>query len=412
VPNLEEKVFIQVECGGMHTVALTNDGKVFTWGVNDEGCLGRPTSGNAWLGSKQHLEDSNYPGLARMPDGVHVVQVAAGDGFTFALAQDGCIYGWGCFKDDTSGNAAFSRTTEVQKLPVLVYSPETGRDGVKKIVAGSRHMMALTKRGEVLTWGIGNRGQLGRIASFGQGSDHDFLQDLEPAAVNGISSILDASSIVDVACGANTCFVIRKDGEVAGWGLNNVGQLSVPNEGDPAENVIWKPVLLENLEDVAAVAGGENHTLVLTKHGQVLAFGGSGYGPLGRTGVPTDDKESGNASFPVPAPVEAPEDLAGETVISIAAGPNVSGCITKEGNLYLWGQGTNHQLAKGDTEEDGIVPERVRRTKQLGMRSIRQLSFGGLHAALLANRQEDLQPAVAAAGPAPVANGAGPSGAN
>lgn len=34
---------LQIACGGMHTVALTEDGQIFSWGVNDEGALGRET---------------------------------------------------------------------------------------------------------------------------------------------------------------------------------------------------------------------------------------------------------------------------------------------------------------------------------------------------------------------------------
>lgn len=32
---------LKIVCGGMHTVALSNMGKVYTWGCNDEGALGR-----------------------------------------------------------------------------------------------------------------------------------------------------------------------------------------------------------------------------------------------------------------------------------------------------------------------------------------------------------------------------------
>ena len=28
-------------CGGMHTIALTNNGEVWTWGCNDDSALGR-----------------------------------------------------------------------------------------------------------------------------------------------------------------------------------------------------------------------------------------------------------------------------------------------------------------------------------------------------------------------------------
>ena len=32
---------MSVKAGGMHTVALTESGRVYTWGCNDEGALGR-----------------------------------------------------------------------------------------------------------------------------------------------------------------------------------------------------------------------------------------------------------------------------------------------------------------------------------------------------------------------------------
>lgn len=32
---------IKIVCGGMHTVALSSAGRVYTWGCNDEGALGR-----------------------------------------------------------------------------------------------------------------------------------------------------------------------------------------------------------------------------------------------------------------------------------------------------------------------------------------------------------------------------------
>jgi regulator of chromosome condensation len=67
--DLGEARAVQVACGGMHTVALTADGAVLTWGVNDEGALGRPTSGTAWQGSKEEKEDSFTPGRARLPEG-------------------------------------------------------------------------------------------------------------------------------------------------------------------------------------------------------------------------------------------------------------------------------------------------------------------------------------------------------
>lgn len=40
---------VQLACGGMHTVALTADDKIVTWGVNDSVALGRETSWDGGL---------------------------------------------------------------------------------------------------------------------------------------------------------------------------------------------------------------------------------------------------------------------------------------------------------------------------------------------------------------------------
>jgi regulator of chromosome condensation len=40
---------LKIVCGGMHTVALSSLGKVFTWGCNDEGALGREGAENTPL---------------------------------------------------------------------------------------------------------------------------------------------------------------------------------------------------------------------------------------------------------------------------------------------------------------------------------------------------------------------------
>jgi alpha-tubulin suppressor-like RCC1 family protein len=64
-----------------------------------------------------------------MPDDVSCVQVVAGDGFTFALTDQGAIYGWGQFKDDLSSFYSFGAGVKVQRLPALVYQPEVGQCG-------------------------------------------------------------------------------------------------------------------------------------------------------------------------------------------------------------------------------------------------------------------------------------------
>ena len=117
--NLDpEKVgVVDLATGGMHTVALTSNNTVLTWGVNDLGALGRDTTWDGGMrdidkGSDSDSDDSD-PGMnpfestpMAVPDekfrGARIVQVAAGDSSSFVLTDDGRVYGWGTFRVGSS----------------------------------------------------------------------------------------------------------------------------------------------------------------------------------------------------------------------------------------------------------------------------------------------------------------------
>ena len=69
-------------------------------------------------------------------------------------------------------------------------------------------------------------------------------------------------SMVDVAAGTYSSFAVSADGRVEAWGLNNYGQLALP----ASTAAHHTPNIVSGLLDhkVAAVAGGQHHTLVVT----------------------------------------------------------------------------------------------------------------------------------------------------
>lgn len=108
---------VQLACGGMHSVALTADSKIVTWGGNDDGALGRDS---AWEGGLRDMDaeqngdddasdDSDDEGLnpvestpthipeTSFPPGTRFTHVAAGDSCSFAVTDTGLVYGWGTF---------------------------------------------------------------------------------------------------------------------------------------------------------------------------------------------------------------------------------------------------------------------------------------------------------------------------
>jgi regulator of chromosome condensation len=122
--------------GGMHSAVLTKDNKVLTWGVNDQGALGRDTN---WEGGLRDMDDDNKSvssdsdasesgvnphestptevNMAGLPENVVFTQVACTDSATFALTDDGQVYGWGTFRVSVSSSKS-SSLCQTNRLPV------------------------------------------------------------------------------------------------------------------------------------------------------------------------------------------------------------------------------------------------------------------------------------------------------
>ena len=117
--SAKQKGVVHIVCGGMHVAALTHDNKILTWGVNDQGALGRDTT---WEGGLKDMDDddndsnesdksdsglnpaeSNPTAIpeSSFPENTQFVKLAAGDSHTLALTDDGHVYGWGTFRVST-----------------------------------------------------------------------------------------------------------------------------------------------------------------------------------------------------------------------------------------------------------------------------------------------------------------------
>ena len=103
---------VQVAVGGMHCLALSHDNKIYSWGVNDLGSLGRDTTSGVKetaIDADSDSEDEDDIGLnAReatpapipsnlFPEGTKFAQIVAGASASFALTSTGLVYGWGTF---------------------------------------------------------------------------------------------------------------------------------------------------------------------------------------------------------------------------------------------------------------------------------------------------------------------------
>mmetsp|Transcript_28737 Transcript_28737/g.27525 ORF Transcript_28737/g.27525 Transcript_28737/m.27525 type:complete len:411 (+) Transcript_28737:113-1345(+) len=92
VETLLDEDIVDMVAGFDHSLALTSDGKIFSWGKNDSGALGH---GDSFI---DHYALEEFPRLLECLDlqnTARVVQLAAGQGRSAAITEEGKLFLWG-----------------------------------------------------------------------------------------------------------------------------------------------------------------------------------------------------------------------------------------------------------------------------------------------------------------------------
>lgn len=109
ITSLAQEIIVDAVAGQYHSVALTTDGRIFTWGWGVYGQLGH---GNT--------DERTTPTLVKSLLGIVVCHISAGYAHTLVLSIDGIVYAFGCnvFGQLGTGNNIKS------SIPVKVLLPD------------------------------------------------------------------------------------------------------------------------------------------------------------------------------------------------------------------------------------------------------------------------------------------------
>ena len=292
-----------ISAGGRgHSIALSADGTIRTWGIDSSGQLGVGRS----LESSKPLVVTGATAINK---------IASGDWHVVALKADGSVLAWGSNGDGQLGDG--TRVNRSSPVPV------SGLAGVVEISARS-HTVALKGDGSVWTWGSNGGGALGNRSS---------ADPTTPAQVNGLMGVRAISAGGAISDGGGFTLALKNDGSVWAWGRNDFGQLGDGTKTDPYAGRAT-PAPVGGLSAVMAISAGIRHSLALKADGTVWAWGNNSAGQLG---------DGTTIDRPLPVPVLA---LGGEGVI--VAGFGRSFAIKKsDGSVWAWGGNGDAELGDG-----------------------------------------------------------------
>jgi len=266
-----------ISVGADHVLALTQNGSVYGWGRNAHGQLGDGTA-----------TDRREPTKINVGK---VIQLATGVASSHAVTSTGSLVSWGRAITPATGTGTGLGAVDVTE-PAQLSLPRGAKAAM--VDAGQRHLVVLTRTGQLLTFGVDPGGRP------------------LPASMPIESSW---GRVTAISAGDNHTVALTGRGAVLTWGANYYGQLGTR---DTTNRTTPVRVRIPNLRGhiVEVVAGGDFVVARSSAH-QVFTWGQGRFGQNGNNKV---------------------DDLTRPHPVSIPHRPNLTGIYT----------GRYHQLVLTD----------------------------------------------------------------
>jgi alpha-tubulin suppressor-like RCC1 family protein len=351
VEALKGTLVVRIALGQGHTLALTDKGRLFSWGSSKFGQCGH--------GDRQRVDSPREIAIT-----ARFVDISCGDRHSAAVSETGTLYTWGCGDNGQLGHGRQKYDAEVRPRPVSFFADEdaapeadlaaatgmaTGVDAwvdpLSSFTTSSSAVSSFT--------GFGPNASAAATAALAASVAEAAAAAAAAAAGGNASPRGDVAAsastlptplplrIAQVSCGAIHTAVVAANGHVYVFGF---GEHLLPSTGPDAPCFAYRPLRVPVREPAIQVASGQAHVLALTAKGDVYAWGSGTYGQLGHG---------------IAAPLRVPRlVLLGKAIAQIAAGRYHSVAVTAFGTLYTWGCGENGQLGHG-ADESTLVPRVV-----------------------------------------------------
>jgi len=336
----EPLVMVASGCG--NAAAVTDQGRVWVWGLNDELQLGpipRIPNGRNFTATPIRWASS-------VCGGSPVVMVACGEEYMLVLTRAGNV--WSC------GSGTSGKTGQAIDVAQDVLTQVPGVEQIAMVVAADCYSLAVARDGQLWSWGHGS------MCPRENDEPTDPTQHQTPHIARALApTVFGGSRVLFASVNRYHAAVVTAVGELWVWGVDYNGLLGL----GVVEGLVRVPRRVGQAAGAAfggaavlMAACGYDHTVVLTDSGAVWTCGTGLRGQLGH-----GDRDRRHV------PTRIPQDrFGGSRIVCVAAGNGISMAVTAAGILYSWGCGAvGHD---GHAEDEYTVPTPVATTLQPGAR--------------------------------------------
>jgi len=306
-------------CRGDHTICISKDGSVYSFGYNRDGAMGH------------ELNRRDYKGILpkKIPSLTNIMAIACGRDFTMCLDMNGTLFTFGVNDEGQLGigkdKATFPSTHEPQKVDICP---------IRQISCGRDFAMCLSEDNEVYSFGEGELGH------------GDLTHCLSPKKIENLKDV----EFVDTR--GESTFAKTFNNEIFCWGSNGAGQLGLGNTESQSVPFNCTSTWPDNVVDIKC---GFFHTLALTSDSLVYSCGSNEIGQIGRD---CDDDEmeqylSDDGVYYLPDEeysftMKKIDELS--SITRIECGIQFSICIDSKGSLFVFGSNENGSLGLDDDD--------------------------------------------------------------
>jgi E3 ubiquitin-protein ligase HERC2 len=183
--SLRQVNVIHIACGERHSLALTSEGQVYSWGAGANGRLGH---GDELVQSAPRLIQTS--GMVSR----FVARIAAGGAHSAALTDGGAAWLWGCGDEGQLGHGDVTDAFVPKELTTVA-------EPIASLALGTRSTYLVTLSGKGLACGCNQSGQLGL---------GDTINALIPKPVKILGEESSSVEVMQCAAGFEHVFALCK----------------------------------------------------------------------------------------------------------------------------------------------------------------------------------------------------------